>query len=290
MKRTAAIACLFLAGGALGYAEEHEAAQAAKSAALFPGLGHLHHPIHTARPEAQRFFDQGLTLVYAFNHEEAARSFERAAELDPRSPMPLWGMALAVGPNYNLDVDPDREKQAYDAIQKALSLSHDAPANERDYCATLATRFSNDPKADLHQLALNYKDAMRDLAARYPDDSDAATLYAESMMDLHAWQLWTLDGKPGEYTEEIVAVLRSVLRREPDHIGANHYYIHTLEASPHPEDALLSAKRLETAAPAAGHLVHMPATSTPAPATMRARKKPMWLRQPPTSLMFTPAA
>jgi len=260
MTKSALLLCLVLAAPIPpGRAQSHDVAPAAKPATLFQGLGHLHHPIHSASPEAQRFFDQGLTLVYAFNHEEAARSFQRAAELDSKSPMPFWGIALAVGPNYNIDVDPDREKQAYDAIQKALALANDAPANERDYCAALATRFSNDPKADLHQLALNYKDAMRDLAARYPDDPDAGTLYAESMMDLHAWQLWTLDGKPGEYTEEIVAVLRSVLRREPDHIGANHYYIHALEASPHPEDALLSAKRLETAVPAAGHLVHMPA-------------------------------
>ena len=260
MTKTAVLLCLILAAPIPAVrAQGHDAAPAGKPATLFQGLGHLHHPIHTASLEAQRFFDQGLTLVYAFNHEEAARSFEHAAALDPKSPMPFWGIALAVGPNYNMDVDLDREKQAYDAIQKALALANHAPANERDYCAALAKRFSNDPKADPHQLALNYKDAMRNLAARYPDDPDAATLYAESMMDLHAWQLWTLDGRPGEYTDEIVTVLRAVLRREPEHIGANHYYIHALEASPHPEDALLSARRLETAVPAAGHLVHMPA-------------------------------
>jgi tetratricopeptide (TPR) repeat protein len=223
-----------------------------------PGLNHHHHPITTGNPEAQRFFNQGLTLVYGFNHEEAVRSFRRAAELDPHSPMPPWGVALAVGPNYNMDVDPQREKTAYEAIQKALGLAATAPENERGYIEALARRYSGDPKADLKKLAVDYKNAMDELAGRYPDDLDAATLYAESMMDLHPWQLWTSDGQAGEGTEEIISVLQSVLRRDPEHIGANHFYIHALEASPYPERALPSARRLETLVPAAGHLIHMP--------------------------------
>ncbi len=230
----------------------------ARPAELMPGLAHHHHPIATSSPEAQRFFDQGLTLVYGFNHDEAVRFFRRAAELDPKSPMPLWGVALAVGPNYNQDVDPPREKTAYEAIQKALSLAANAPENERAYVEALAQRYSGDPKADLKKLAVDYKNAMGDLAKRYPDDLDAATLYAESMMDLHPWRLWTTDGKPAEDTEEIISVLEAVLRRDPDHVGANHYYIHALEASPYPERALPSARKLETLVPAAGHLVHMP--------------------------------
>jgi tetratricopeptide (TPR) repeat protein len=246
---------------ALGIAigQEHHSMDPGKSATLLPGLGNHHHPIWTSNAEAQRFFDQGLKLVYAFNHEEAERSFRRAAELDPRAPMPWWGVALAVGPNYNLDVDPEREKTAYDAIQKARALAANGPENEGAYVEALAARYSNDPKADLQKLASDYKNAMRELARRYPDDLDAATLYAESMMDLHPWQLWTPDGKPAEDTEEVIAVLQSVLKRDPQHVGANHYYIHAVEASPHPEEALSSAHRLETLAPAAGHLVHMPA-------------------------------
>jgi tetratricopeptide (TPR) repeat protein len=226
---------------------------------LYSGMGTLHHPIATTNPEAQKFFDQGMTLLFGFNHEEAARSFKRAAELDPKSPMPLWGVALALGPNYNMDVDVDRELAAHDAVQKADELAGGAPENERAYVAALAHRYSNDPKPDLPKLSLAYANAMRDLAHRHPDDPDAQVLFAESLMDLHPWQLWTLDGKPGENTEEIISTLEAVLRRWPDHPGANHYYIHAVEASPTPERALPSSKRLETLVPAAGHLVHMPA-------------------------------
>ena len=241
--------------------QQHEghAPAAEKPAALMPGLGTLHHPIATRSAEAQRFFDQGLTLVYGFNHEEAVRAFRRAAALDPASPMPHWGIALALGPNINLDVDPGREQSAYDEGQRARTLAASAPATERAYVDALIKRYSNDPKADLHALAIQYKDAMRDLVKQYPDDLDAATLYAESLMDLNPWQLWSTDGKPAEGTEEIVAMLESVLRRDARHIGANHYYVHAVEASKSPDRALLSARRLETLVPAAGHLVHMPA-------------------------------
>lgn len=241
-------------------AQQHDAhAAPAKPAALIPGLGHLHHAIATKNARAQRFFDQGLTLVYGFNHDEAVRAFRRAAELDPASPLPHWGIALALGPNINLDVDPEREKAAHDEAQRAKALAANAPAQERAYVDALVKRYSNDPKADLKTLAVQYKDAMRDLTRRYPNDLDAATLYAESLMDLHPWQLWSSDGKPTEGTEEIVAVLEGVLKRDAMHVGANHYYIHAVEASGTPGRALASAKRLDTLVPAAGHLVHMPA-------------------------------
>lgn len=229
-----------------------------KAPALLPGMGHLHHPISTKVPEAQKYFNQGLTLVYGFNHEEAERSFRRAAELDPQSAMAYWGIALALGPCINLDVDAAHEKAAFEAIQKAKSLTGRATESERAYIEALSTRYSGDANPDLRKLDAAYARAMKELTKRYPDDLDAATLYAESLMDLHPWKLWGLDGKPIEGTEEIVAVLESVLRRDPEHIGANHYYIHTVEASPHPEWALASAKRLESLAPGAGHLVHMP--------------------------------
>jgi len=222
-------------------------------------VGRQHHPIATKNEEAQLYFDQGITLIYGFNHEEAARAFQRAAELDPSSPMPLWGIALAVGPNYNMDVDAEREKLAYETLQKAQKLAANAPQIERDYLAALVTRYSGGANPDFKKLSGDYAAAMKALSQKYPDDLDAATLYAESLMNLNPWKLWSLDGKPGENTEEIVRVLESVLARDPNHAGANHYYIHAVEASPHPERALPSAHRLDTLVPQAGHLVHMPA-------------------------------
>jgi tetratricopeptide (TPR) repeat protein len=233
--------------------------QTSQTPSLMPGMGNHHHPIATASAEAQRFFDQGFDLVFGFNHEEAVRSFKRAAELDPKAPMPHWDIAWALGPNYNLDVDDERAKQANEAMAQALALAKDSPEAERAYVAAMAIRFPTDAKPDRAALARKYSDAMRDLSRRYPDDLDAATIYAESLMNLRAWKLWSLDGKPAERTEEIVAVLESVLARNPNHLGANHYYIHTVEASPTPGRALSSAVRLDTLAPAAGHLTHMPA-------------------------------
>jgi tetratricopeptide (TPR) repeat protein len=240
------------------------AAQKQKSAERPPDLsltavGRQHHPIATKSKEAQDYFDQGVTFIYGFNHEEAARAFQRAAEIDPASPMPLWGIAMAVGPNYNMDVDAKREKQAYDALQKAKALAEHAPQAERDYVAAEALRYSGEANPDYPKLARTYATAMKALSEKYPDDLDAATLYAESLMDLNPWKLWSHDGLPGENTEEIVRVLESVLARDPNHAGANHFYIHAVEASPHPERALPSARRLDTMVPQAGHLVHMPA-------------------------------
>jgi pimeloyl-ACP methyl ester carboxylesterase/Flp pilus assembly protein TadD len=237
----------------------HHADAPAKDVMAMTGVGERHHPVSTRNAEAQRFFNQGLALIYAFNHEEAARSFRRAAEFDPQLAMAYWGIALAVGPNYNeATVDSERVKTAYEAIQKAQSLSAAATERERAYIAALAKRFSSDPQPDYKRLALAYRDAMRELHRRYPDDLDAATLFADSMMNVRPWQLWTKDGKPVEGTEEIVAVLEEVLRRDPNHAGANHLYIHAVEASANPERALPSAARLEKLAPKAGHLVHMP--------------------------------
>src|SRR5258707_13574323 len=234
-------------------------AAAEKPVTIRTGLGSLHHPVSTTKPEAQRFFDQGLSLVFAFNHDEAIRSFKRAAELDPQMAMAWWGVALALGPNINQEVDLAHEEAAYDAAQKALVLAKDKPEAERAYIGALARRYSLDPKSDLKRLAVNYKDAMAELSKKYSDDLDAATLYAESMMDLRPWQLWSANGKPAEGTEEIVEVLESVLRRNPNHPGAIHYYIHAVEASPHPERALAYAPKLPQLMPMAGHLVHMPA-------------------------------
>jgi tetratricopeptide (TPR) repeat protein len=226
---------------------------------LLSGLGDHRHPVSTRNAEAQKFFDQGLILLYAFNHEEAARSFARAAELDPDLAMAYWGLALVRGPNYNLDADDKQWQAAYEVLQKALKAAEKAPEPERDYVRALARRYSNDPKTDRAQLARAYKDAMGELAQKYPDDLDAATLYAESAMNLRPWKLWGQDGKPAEGTEDILALLEDILRRDPNHPGANHYYVHAIEASPYPERGLTSAGRLAALVPGAGHLVHMSA-------------------------------
>ena len=241
------------------FAQENSAHPPAKPVMLMSGLGNLHHPVSTRNPLAQQFFDQGLRLIYAFNHEEAARSFQRAAELDPQLAIAYWGVAEAVGPNYNDAGDPERFKQAHAAIQKAVDLSAHASPSEKAYIQAMAKRFPADPNADMRQAAENYCDAMRDVVKQFPDDLDAATLFAEAGMNLHPWGLWRPDGTPEVGTEEIQATLESVIRRDPSHLGAAHYYIHTVEASPHPERAMAEAYKLPALAPAAGHIVHMPA-------------------------------
>ena len=229
-----------------------------KPISLMQRLGDLHHPVTTTNEMAQRFFDQGLTFIFAFNHDAAIRSFNRAVEYDPNLAMAHWGIGLALGPNINLPVSPEAEKAAYDATQKAVALSSKASQAEKDYISALVTRYSIEPGADLVALDKKYSEAMKKLVAKYPDDLDAATLYAESLMDLKPWQYWADDGSPNEGTLHIVEVLESVLHRDPRHPGANHYYIHAVEASRYPERALPSAARLETFVPSAGHLVHMP--------------------------------
>jgi tetratricopeptide (TPR) repeat protein len=253
----AIIACI-----ATGHAQaaQHQASHAQPHpVTIVTGLGDLHHPVSTKNPQAQRFFDQGLRFIYAFNHDEAARSFHHAAELDPKLAMAYWGVAEAVGPNYNDPASDERYMQAHAAIEKALELGADASASDQAYIAALAKRFPGDANADRHAAAEAYRDAMRDLVKQFPDDLDAATLFAEAGMNLHPWGLWHVDGAPEEGTEEIVATLESVIRREPNHLGAIHYYIHAVEASNSPERALAGANRLAQLAPAAGHIVHMPA-------------------------------
>jgi len=236
----------------------HAPAQPPAPATLETGLGDINHPVTTNNPEAQKFFNQGLAYVYAFNHEEAVKSFKQAAQLDPNLAMAYWGIALAMGSNYNVEADGPSLLEAFSNLQKAIALAPKASDNERAYIDALSKRYSSDLQVDKHKLALDYKNAMGALSKNYPDDLDAATLYAESMMNLRPWKLWTSDGKPAEDTLEIVAVLESVMRRNPNHTGANHYYIHAVEASNNAERGLPSADRLGKLAPKAGHLVHMP--------------------------------
>lgn len=220
-----------------------------------------HHPTATHSAAAQLCFDRGLTLFYAYARLASRRAFECAAKADPSFAMAYWGIALANGSNINFTVDPAGEKAAYAAIQRGLQLSAGASPGEQDYIQALAARYSNQPKPDFHALALSYKAAMGKLMTRYPDDPDAATLYAEAMMELQPWQLYSPAGQPLGGTNEIVATLESVMAREPRNIAANHFYIHAVEGSSHPERALTSATRLQAMQfePAAAHLGHMPA-------------------------------
>ncbi|PYU10712.1 MAG: hypothetical protein DMG37_19380 [Acidobacteria bacterium] len=244
-------------------AQEHTdhaaAAKAKPTATLMTGYGNWHHPVSTKNAQAQAFFDQGLRQIYAFNHDEAARSFQRAGELDPKLAMAFWGVAEAVGPNYNDPASDDRFVKAHEAIAKAQSLAAEASESDKAYIDALAKRFPADTSADRRAALEQYRDAMREVMKRFPDDLDAATLSAEAGMNLHPWGLWRPDGTPAEGTEEIVATLESVIRREPNHLGAIHYYIHSVEASNSPERALAGANRLAELAPSAGHIVHMPA-------------------------------
>src|SRR6266852_8047500 len=259
MKMLAAVVCGMLSCFGVAAQEDHASHASTRPVTMVTGLGDLHHPVSTSNAQAQQFFDQGLRFIYAFNHDEAARSFQHAAELDPSLAMAYWGVAEAVGPNYNDPASDARFAQAHAAIEKALTLGADASPGDQAYIAALAKRFPGDANADRRAAAEAYRDAMREVVKRFPDDLDAATLLAEAGMNLHPWGLWRADGMPEEGTDEIVSTLESVIRRDPNHLGAIHYYIHTVEASSSPERALAGANHLAELAPAAGHIVHMPA-------------------------------
>ena len=230
-----------------------------RTAPLLEGMGDLHHAITTKSEMAQRFFDQGLVLSYAFNHKEAERSFREAARLDPDCAMAYWGAALVLGPNINAAMADAEILNAYSAIQKALSLAPKANEKEQAFINALSKRYAENPPADRMPLDEAYAEAMREVAQKYPDDPDAAALLAEALMDLHPWKYWELDGSPKPWTPEIVSTLESGLQKWPKHPGFNHFYIHAVEASPNPERAMVNADLLGNLAPNAGHLVHMPA-------------------------------
>jgi tetratricopeptide (TPR) repeat protein len=226
----------------------------------FDDLGTLHRAISSKDPEAQRWFDHGLRLTYAFNHEAAGRSFAEALKHDPECAICYWGQALVLGPNINLPMQPDAVGPAFEASQRAMALQARASLNERALIDALAHRYEKEPPTDRKALDQAYAAAMRSVVQRYPDDLDAATLYAEALMDLSPWAYWDKQGQPtSPNTPELVGALESVLKRAPDHIGAAHYYIHAVEASANPERAEPYADRLAALAPGAGHLVHMPA-------------------------------
>jgi len=228
-------------------------------APVFQGLGAHKHRISTHNARTQMFFDQGVNLMFGFNHAEAIRSFREAARLDPDCAMCWWGMAFALGPNINLPMPEDAVAPAWAALQRAEALKAKASPEERAWIDTLATRYAADPKADRHAMDEAFASAMGALWKAHPEDLDAGVFYAEAMMDTQPWDYWQLDGHtPKGHALEIVSTLQEVIKRDPSHPGALHLYIHALEATDHPEQAEAAADKLETLMPGAGHIVHMP--------------------------------
>jgi len=226
---------------------------------LWDGLGKVTFKITTANGSAQSYFDQGLRLAYAFNHDEARRAFRKAQKLDPDCAMCFWGEALVLGPNINLPMQDDAVMPAFAAAEKARMLASGATAREQALIAALSTRYTRDAKADRVPLDTAYALAMEKVAAQFPEDNEIAVLFAESVMDLSPWDYWKADGRtPNPQSGPIVPTLERVLARDPDHPGAIHYYIHAVEASDRPERAEPYADRMRGAIPGAGHLVHMP--------------------------------
>ena len=244
-------------------ARAQEPSQAAVGAApLFNDRGDYHMAITTRSPEAQRYFDQGMRLMFGFNLEEAERSFERAEALDSTCAMCAWGTAFSLGPHINLPGIADRTVKANAAALRAHRLAANATPRERALIEAIGRRYS-DPAptgpAGQARLDSSYSAAMHDVLAHFPDDPDMNVLWAESAMDVHPWDLYTSDGQPKPWTPGIVAALEKALAKAPNHVGANHFYIHAVEASTNPGRALEAAKRLESMSPGEGHLVHMPA-------------------------------
>lgn len=225
---------------------------------ILPGLGTLHFSVTTSSSQAQEFFDQGLRLIYGFNHWEAIQSFRQALKLDPSFAMAYWGLALAYGPNLN-DVNPkERERLAYEAIQQAVNRKGNTTPFEKDFIEALSTRYNGKAYDLRDSLNQAYASAMIKLAKNYPDQAEAQTLCADAIMNTMPWDYWEKNGSPRAATSEAKTILERTLKKFPNHPGAHHLYIHLVEASPDPDLALISAKFLETAMPGAGHIVHMP--------------------------------
>ncbi|MCP9200972.1 tetratricopeptide repeat protein [Gramella sp. GC03-9] len=227
-------------------------------APLFEGLDAVDYPIETNNPEAQKYFNQGLVLAYGFNHAEAARSFYYATKLDPECAMCYWGYAYVLGPNYNAGMEDDNYERAFEAIQKAKKAGSGSE-KEMALINAMYERYEADPVEDRTQLDQAYSQAMKKVHQKYPEDENIAAMYAESIMNMHPWQLFDKQGNPEPWTPEIVGLLENILKKNPDHPGANHFYIHAVEASSTPERANASAKAFDDGlVPGSGHLVHMP--------------------------------
>lgn len=222
----------------------------------------VHFPMATRLEDAQRRFDEGLAQLYSADRDGAVAAFDAAAALDPTSPLPLWGLALALSPSVDASSSPTDLQRAEEAVRRASDLAARAPAKERAFVAALAKRYpdvaarTSGNGSDSGPEA--YRESMRQLVRTYPNDLHAATLFAESQMAAMQWQLWTPDGSPLDGTQEILETLERVLDREPTHIGAIHLYIHATEASLTPERALRSIGVLEQQMPTSPHLLHLP--------------------------------
>jgi tetratricopeptide (TPR) repeat protein len=262
--RSTALAFAALLAATSAFAQDHShmpASVGITARAPIFDLGSWRHRVTTTSSEAQRYFDQGLVLAYGFNHAQAIAAFTEAARLDSTCAMAFWGIALAHGPNINFPMDSTAEKPAWDALQKAVALAPAATESEQAFIRALARRYADplDPKRPSRaSMDSAYASAMREVWKGHPSDADAGALLCEALMDLNPWNFWTLDGKANPGTDEIVATLEAVLGLAPDHPGANHFYIHAVEASRTPGRAVASAERLATLVPDAGHLVHMP--------------------------------
>ncbi|MCH2179867.1 MAG: tetratricopeptide repeat protein [Mariniblastus sp.] len=239
-------------------AEIHSLEEKPTQERIFQGMGNHHRTITTQSAETQKYFDQALTWAYGFNHDEAIRSLLAATKHDPDAAMPWWGIAYCEGPNYNLPITPERSKAAWYAIQNALARKTQGTVKERALIEAMHKRYAMPIPEDRTELDRAYADAMQTVWASYPDDPDVGTLYAESLMLLRPWKLYTSEGEPVEDTDTIVQTLESVLKIQPDHPGANHLYVHAMEPSNTPDKALPAAHALDNLIPASGHLLHMP--------------------------------
>lgn len=264
MKKPVLLTVLAMAGLACAHPMHSSFSQCTEpamqtEATLIPDLGNLFHKVSTDNPQAQAFFNQGLTLLFSYNFEDSVRSFRQAAKLDPHLAMAQWGIAMASGANININIDPACEQVAYQAISEAQRLASTYPttAAEKTYINALSARYTGRPNPDLVRLAVDFKLAQQKLTELYPQDQDARIVYVEGLMDLRPWMLW-LNGKPNTETNTILNNINLVLKQNPYHLGANHYNIHALEASDRPELALNSALKLSGLVPNAGHMQHMP--------------------------------
>ncbi len=266
MNRNLMLAVVGVGVGAVAYFAYHrlqsEAAApplAPVGATLLEGLGDYSMPVTAKNADVQRWFDQGLSLTYGFNHDAAERSFLKAAELDPDCAMCWWGASLVLGPHVNSTMDPANNAKAWDRLQRALDAADDVSDQEQAWIEALSARYAENPPEDRRPLDEAYADAMGKLAAEFPDDLDAVTMHAESLMDLQPWDYWDADGKAKGHTAEVVSQLESVIARAPKHAGALHLYVHAVEASPDPSKGVAAADTLRELLPGSGHLVHMPA-------------------------------